>query len=187
MSHFLTPIIRHNNRLGIHHRNNMKGGGYQNQGYPPQNPGYPPQNPGYPPQGQENIQQPAGFSSQSTSNTTVVVQVRVCCSYRKPPTISPPSISPPPPVYKPTTCTNAHLIPNISPPNISPPINISPCSNRCLIHVYSLFMTDLFMSDLFITNTKDRPCISPPVYKPPPPPPPPPPCISPSKIAYEII
>ena len=29
-------------------------------------------------------------------------------------------------------------------------------------------MTDLFMSDLFITNTKDRPCISPPpVYKPP--------------------
>ena len=33
-----------------------------------------------------------------------------------------------------------------------------------------LFMTDLFMSDLFITNTKDRPCISPTVYKPPPPP-----------------
>ena len=30
-------------------------------------------------------------------------------------------------------------------------------------------MTDLFMSDLFITTTKDRPCISPPVYKPPPP------------------
>jgi hypothetical protein len=29
-------------------------------------------------------------------------------------------------------------------------------------------MTDLFMSDLFITNTKDHPCISPPVYKPPP-------------------
>ena len=34
-----------------------------------------------------------------------------------------------------------------------------------------LFMTDLFMSDLFITNTKDRPCISPPyislpLYKP---------------------
>ena len=48
-----------------------------------------------------------------------------------------------------------------------------------------LFMSDLFMSDLFIsiiTNTKDRPCISPPVYKPPPPP-----CISPSKIAYESI
>jgi hypothetical protein len=31
-------------------------------------------------------------------------------------------------------------------------------------------MTDLFTSDLFITNTIDRPCISPPVYKPPPPP-----------------
>ena len=27
-------------------------------------------------------------------------------------------------------------------------------------------MTDLFMSDLFITNTKDHPCISPPLYKP---------------------
>jgi hypothetical protein len=48
-------------------------GGYQNQGYPPQNPGYPPQ-------GQEtNIQQPDGFSSQSTSNTTVVAQVKVWC------------------------------------------------------------------------------------------------------------
>jgi hypothetical protein len=28
-------------------------------------------------------------------------------------------------------------------------------------------MTDLFMSDLFITNTKDRPCISPPYISPP--------------------
>ena len=35
--------------------------------------------------------------------------------YRKPPNIGPQNISPPP-VYKPTTCTNAHLIPNISPP-----------------------------------------------------------------------
>jgi hypothetical protein len=41
--------------------------------------------------------------------------------YRKHPTISPPPNISPPPVYKPTTCTNAHLIPNISPPNISPP------------------------------------------------------------------
>ena len=40
--------------------------------------------------------------------------------YRKPLNISPPPEYKPP-MYKPTTCTNAHLIPNISPPNISPP------------------------------------------------------------------
>jgi hypothetical protein len=34
-------------------------------------------------------------------------------AYRKPPAISPPEYNPPP-VYKPTTCTNAHIIPNIS-------------------------------------------------------------------------
>jgi hypothetical protein len=38
------------------------------------------------------------------------------CHYRKPSNISPPEYKAPPPMYKPTTCTNAHLIPNISPP-----------------------------------------------------------------------
>jgi hypothetical protein len=39
-----------------------------------------------------------------------------------------------------------------------------------ILHTYQLGSKELFMSDLFITNTKDRPCISPPpVYKPPPP------------------
>ena len=41
------------------------------------------------------------------------------------------------PVYKPTTCTNAHLIPNISPP----PPNISP-----LVYHYCLSLVPLFIT-----------------------------------------
>ena len=44
-------------------------------GYPPQGQGYPPQGQGYPPQGHGYVQQPVRFSSQTSNNTTVVVQV----------------------------------------------------------------------------------------------------------------
>ena len=72
--------------------------------------------------------------------------------YRKPPNISPaPEYKHP--MYKTTTCSNAHLIPNISPPpspNISP-VNISP-----LVYHYCLSLLPLLIT--IITNTKDRPC-----------------------------
>jgi hypothetical protein len=90
--------------------------------------------------------------------------------YRKPPTISPPPEYKLP-VYKPTTCTNAHFIPNISaPPNINPPEYKATCLSL-LITIITMINTCLslllyLLIYHYYTNTKDRPCISSPVYMP---------------------
>ena len=97
-----------------------------------------------------------------------------------------------PPVYKPTTCTNAHLI-KYKPPPPSPNISPSEYKPTCLsllfitinYHYLSLllclFNTCLSLRHYYYTClllfTPTQKIVH--VYAPP--------CISPSKIAYEII